>query len=173
MNSLTPFLFSLLLLAQPGFAEPQNHCSADSYRQFDFWLGEWDVYSREGKKVGDNTISLAMNGCALKEYYRSVTGYQGESINVFDKTQQQWHQTWVDNTGYLLQLDGRWNGHHMVLLGEGLNANGHKVKHRITWKPQRNGDVHQIWEISEDRGLHWKTNFFGVYRKKQSPSSQN
>ncbi len=23
-----------------------------AYRQFDFWIGEWDVYARNGKKTG-------------------------------------------------------------------------------------------------------------------------
>ncbi len=146
-------------------------CQQEQYRQFDFWVGHWDVYSRDGKKVGENKISEAMNGCVLKEHYVATSGYEGESLNTFDQVQSQWHQTWVDNSGLLLQLDGHWNGHNMTLMGEGKNTKGQSIRHRIVWKPQKNGDVHQVWDISEDNGVHWTNAFFGVYKKRTTPKS--
>lgn len=157
----------LIVTAQVSFANTKKACQDDSYRQFEFWVGKWEVFSRDGKKVGDNTISIAMNGCVLKEHYVSTTGYEGESFNIFNKANNEWHQTWVDNSGLLLQLDGSWNGHSMTLFGQGKNSNGQLIEHRIVWKPQKNGDVHQVWDISDDKGLHWKNSFFGVYKKQK------
>lgn len=32
-------------------------CCSENYNQFDFWLGEWDVYNINEKLVGTNTIT--------------------------------------------------------------------------------------------------------------------
>lgn len=147
------------------WAESAQSCDGKSYRQFDFWLGHWNVYSKDGKKVGENRISVALNGCVLKEHYTTDKGYEGESLNVFNRQNNKWHQTWVDNAGALLQLDGNWNGKTMTLQGEGKSKEGKATLHRIKWVPKKNGDVHQIWDTSSDKGLHWKTAFYGVYQK--------
>ncbi len=166
MNLKNVVVVLMIMVTQVCFADTKKACQAEHYRQFDFWIGNWEVFSRDGKKVGNNNISIAMNGCVLKEHYVSATGYEGESLNIYNKADNEWHQTWVDNTGLLLQLDGSWNGHSMTLFGKGKSASGQMIEHRIVWKPQKNGDVHQIWDISEDKGLHWKNSFFGVYKKK-------
>ncbi|PWK54002.1 hypothetical protein [Pleionea mediterranea] len=148
-------------------AEPPKACQSVEHRQFDFWIGDWNVYSKDGKLVGTNSITSSLNGCVLKEHYKTAKGYEGESFNLYDATTKQWHQTWVDNAGTLLQLDGVWNGQVMTLLGKGLTRKGEPVTHRIQWRPQDNGDVHQVWDITKDGGQHWQSNFFGVYQKKQ------
>ncbi|MFI5183972.1 MAG: hypothetical protein ACHQNV_06220, partial [Vicinamibacteria bacterium] len=38
----------------PDAREPP--CSASEYRQFDFWLGDWDVYEN-GKAAGTNRVT--------------------------------------------------------------------------------------------------------------------
>ena len=35
---------------------PSPACSAPGYRQFDFWLGDWDVVDSTGKPAGTNRI---------------------------------------------------------------------------------------------------------------------
>jgi hypothetical protein len=49
-------LISLMQMAQSSFA--QVPCNQPVFRQFDFWIGEWDVYNTNGKKAGDSKISL-------------------------------------------------------------------------------------------------------------------
>ncbi|WP_144393058.1 hypothetical protein [Pleionea sediminis] len=142
-------------------------CDSEEYKQFDFWVGTWDVYSRDGKKVGVNRISKELGGCILKEHYTTDKGFEGKSFNIFDVNHNTWHQTWVDNSGTLLKLDGKWNGTVMTLKGEGKNKEGKKVIHRIEWKPKKNGDVHQVWDSSIDKGLHWSSVFYGVYQKQK------
>lgn len=170
MQSLNYILKSVTLLSvtfclATFAADSEKACQSAEYRQFDFWLGNWNVYSKDGKLVGTNSITKSLNGCVLKEHYKTAKGYEGESFNLFDATTKQWHQTWVDNGGALLQLDGVWNGQVMTLLGKGLSRKGEPVTHRIQWRPQDNGDVHQVWDISKDGGQHWQSNFFGVYQK--------
>jgi len=47
-------------------------CSDPVYRQFDFWLGQWDVYSPKGKKAGDSKISLILDSCIILEEWTST-----------------------------------------------------------------------------------------------------
>jgi hypothetical protein len=75
-----------------------------------------------------------------------------------------WHQTWVDNAGTVLLLDGRLGGNAMVLEGPGIDE-GRAVKHRITWTLNADGTVRQHWETSGADGA-WKTTFDGLYRRR-------
>jgi hypothetical protein len=54
---------------------------------------------------------------------------------------------------------------NMVLQGERPAADGRGVAtHRITWTPQADGSVHQLWEVSKD-GQSWTVLFDGLYEK--------
>ena len=35
------------------------------HRQFDFWIGRWDVFQPDGKKAGENLIEPILGGCPL------------------------------------------------------------------------------------------------------------
>ncbi|MDO6709817.1 MULTISPECIES: hypothetical protein [Aliiglaciecola] len=142
-------------------------CDSPAHRQFDFWLGTWDVYSPQHKIVGINKITSQLNGCILTEEYQTPSGYQGQSINIFDVSNQQWHQTWVDNSGLLLSLNGKFDGQSMVLEGPGKTPKGENIVHRITWTPSAGKSVRQHWESSQNNGKTWTTLFDGKYVKRK------
>jgi hypothetical protein len=75
-----------------------------------------------------------------------------------------WHQTWVDSDGLLLTLEGRWDGKAMVLEGLAPDAKGDLAKQRITWTPNADGSVRQLWETADARGA-WTVVFDGRYTK--------
>lgn len=144
-------------------------CDSDFFNQFDFWVGHWNVTTAQGKVAGYNEISKSLDNCVLHEHYKTPAGYEGESFNIYSQQKKQWHQTWVDNSGTLLQLDGGLTDGAMVLTGPGLMPDGSKVTHQITWTPNANGTVRQHWEMSKDNGKTWSTLFDGIYTKvKQS-----
>jgi hypothetical protein len=138
-------------------------CDAPEHRQFDFWVGEWNVSRPDGQQVGTNSISREYGGCVIHERYTTARAYAGESLNTWDTARGVWHQTWVDNGGTLLVLEGRLAGNAMVLEGGGMR-DGKPVKHRITWTPNADGTVRQFWESAGPDG-QWKTAFDGLYRK--------
>lgn len=89
-----------------SFLNAQNSpCEKDSiYRQFDFWIGEWEVFDTKNKKAGDSKISLILNNCVILEEWTSANAqkghiYSGKSFNTYNAATQQWQQTWVDNVG--------------------------------------------------------------------------
>ena len=155
----------IYLLFLPLTALGQSTCDEKQYRQFDFWLGNWQVTLPDGKLAGNNVISVSLNGCIIREHYTTPTGYEGYSFNIFDKQTGQWHQTWVDNSGLLLKLDGNLQGDQMVLSGEGKAPDGSELIHKITWTPNEDGTVTQFWQTSNDKGTTWTQAFLGKYSK--------
>ena len=144
-------------------------CQGEEYRQFDFWLGEWDVSPVGSEQLaGTNTISRILGGCVLLEEYVTPRGYAGFSYNAYDRTTGQWHQTWVDNTGIVLKIDGGIVDGKMVLEGPGKDPQGNDIINRITWTPHEDGTVQQTWDTSSDGGQTWTTGFDGLYRKRAS-----
>ncbi len=141
-------------------------CTAAAHRDFDFWLGFWEVRDPEGKLVGHNRIEAAHGGCVLIENWTSSSGVTGTSVNLYDRDRGRWHQTWVDSGGGLLQLDGALNGRSMVLEGDAIDADapGKLSRQRITWTPQAGG-VRQLWESSTDGGKTWIAVFDGRYTR--------
>ena len=167
-------LFSSLALAILASAlEAQSTtsatpCTRPEHRQFDFWVGEWDVARPDGAPAGTNRIRPIHGGCALHEEWRGRTGYTGSSLNAFDATTGRWHQTWIGSDGVLLQLDGGMKDGSMELRGSTTGANGTTTLHRIRWTP-RTGEparLRQLWESSIDGGRTWSVVFDGTYTRK-------
>jgi hypothetical protein len=154
--------FALLLMAAPAAGQPAP-CAAPEYRQFDFWVGTWDVFNPQGRQVGTNTIEHTLGGCALHEQWTSAGANRGFSYNIYDRATRRWHQTWVDNGGTLLIIDGGLVGNAMVLRGTTVNARGANVLNRITWTPVAADSVRQLWETSADDGGTWTVTFDGMY----------
>lgn len=141
-------------------------CAAPEFRQFDFWLGDWEV-EVGGQVGGTNRISRLYGDCILREEYQTTNGrFVGTSLNGFDPGRKVWHQTWVDNQGTVLLLDGRFEQGRMRLEGKTKTAAGGEQLERITWTPNADGTVRQQWEQSTDGGKSWTTAFDGLYRKK-------
>jgi hypothetical protein len=158
----------LLLTSTAIFAEetPPVPCSADEHRQFDFWLGHWTSYSKEGKKQGTNHLTKLMGQCVIQENWESGGGkFKGTSFNFYDPARNAWHQTWVDSSGGTLRLDGGLVGGSMQLSGQRTRRDGDTVVERITWTPLEDGRVRQHWQASIDEGENWTEVFDGFYQR--------
>ena len=139
-----------------------------SSRDFDFWLGEWDVFGPQERQAGRNSITALYGGGAIAEHWHGAGDVEGHSLNAYDPATDRWHQTWVDSTGGLLLLDGRLVDGSMVLQGSAVAADGGaSQRQRITWTPGPDG-VRQHWETSDDDGSTWQTAFDGHYRRRET-----
>jgi len=139
-------------------------CSTPEYAQFDFWLGDWDVTNPAGKPAGHNHVTKEYGGCVLQEHWTGAGGSVGSSFNIYDPVRKLWHQTWVDNGGTLLEIEGGLKDGSMVMTGEQLQPDGKKLLNRITWTP-KDGKVRQFWETSADGRRTWQVSFDGLYAK--------
>jgi len=172
---LIPLLLFLTLPVELAQAEtpadpPAAPCEAPEYRQFDFWIGDWNVTEGE-QTAGTNSIRPIHGGCALQENWQGAGagGISGSSFNIYDQSTGKWHQTWVDASATLLLLDGGLVHGSMVLSGSRPTPNGGSARHRITWTPNADGSVRQLWEASQDDGASWGVLFDGLYVKSDRP----
>jgi hypothetical protein len=156
----------LILLAAPAGAQqtPQRGCEAAVHRQFDFWVGEWEVRGAQDRVLGHNRISAILDGCVVLEEWTGAAGGTGKSLNSYDASTGKWKQVWVDNGGSWLELSGGLEGKRMVLMGETSRSDGSKVRHRLSYDPTTDG-LRQLWEQSTDGGATWSVAFDGMYRK--------
>lgn len=165
-----PLLCVALPAAMQGQAPPPPPsppaCSAPAHRAFDFWVGTWDVYNPAGTLVGRNVITARNSGCTLHESYTTPSGYTGQSINAYDATRDRWHQTWSDNGGLLLLIEGGSPQEGVMRLeGTRVGPGGQQLTERITWTRLDADRVRQHWETSTDGGATWRTSFDGEYRR--------
>ena len=146
----------------PVTPAPPAPCTTDKHRQFDFWVGEWNV-TQNGQPAGHNNVVLVHGDCALNENWTSAaSAFTGASFNMYDQANDKWHQTWVDNSGTLLELDGGLVDGSMVLSGKRPGADGVMTIQRITFTSNDDGSVRQHWESGTD-GETWTTLFDGHY----------
>lgn len=150
---------------------PPPACTSAQHHQFDFWLGEWEVFNPAGKQVGQSRIDSISKGCALLENWLGQGGLDGKSLNIFDAKDGQWHQSWVDSSGSRLELAGSFANGAMVLQGSAPvpGKPGAMVTQRITWSVNADASVRQLWESSQDGGKTWVVAFDGKYVRKAKP----
>jgi hypothetical protein len=143
-------------------------CSCPECHQFDFWLGDWEVTTPKGTMAGTNHIVPILGGCAIQENWKGSRGMSGTSVNMFVPETGMWHQTWIDDQGMLLLLDGKFEDGKMVLSGKTQDpaGAGGVVLQRITWSQLPGGKVRQLWETSKDGGKSWTVAFDGTYTRK-------
>lgn len=133
-------------------------CSSPEYRQFDFWLGDWDVYAPSGQKVGENTIESILNGCVVHESWTGATGGAGRSFNRYDAATKTWNQHWVFNNGSEMILVGTFEDGRMVL----ETPFSVSPRQRWTWYEIAPGKVRQKAEQMTD-GEEWNTTWDSIY----------
>ncbi len=137
--------------------------------QFDFWIGDWNVFDPQGNMVGENLIQKLARGSGLLENWTGLpqpAGGSGKSLNAYNSNRKCWQQFWVGSGGGVIQLNGGLVGDRMVLSGETTLAGGKAGTNRITWTPNADGTVRQLWEQSADGGKTWQVAFDGLYKRK-------
>ncbi len=155
-------------------------CSAPEHRQFDFWIGEWDVVPNAGAtgatgatgaalKPASNVIEKSHKGCVIVENWDDRTGGTGQSFNIYDRMRKQWHQTWVDTTGGLHQYWGELKDGNMVLVGSvplppAARFGGYRTI-RVTFFPLGPDKVRQFSEALSPDGT-WTVNYDLIYTRR-------
>ncbi len=167
--------FASLLILQAASAQPQpapppsppNGCTGEHYREFDFWLGEWDVY-RAGTEtlVAHSLIEKLYAGCAVRENWMPLKGAGGGSLNGYDPQSGGWKQTWIGSSPGPVYFTGGATDGKMVLTGrwKGSGPKGEDGLTRMTYSKLPDGAVRQHGEFSADHGLTWQTTFDLIYR---------
>lgn len=151
---------------------PATTCeSKESFNDFDFWLGEWNVYSNDDKRQfqGTNSITKLHKNCLIMENWTSVQGGTGSSMNYYDSVEDQWRQLWVAG-GYSIDYTGGLNDSGSMVLNGKINyySSGKSQAFRGTFTPNADGTVRQFFEQRDMESQKWVVWFDGLYIKKGS-----
>jgi len=171
---LSAFSLAFFILPLPGQATSKpapTPCAAPQQKQFDFWVGEWDL-TWPGEKPGEvgrgtNSIKRIMDGCIVQENFSGGASMhlRGTSLSVFDTNSGRWKQTWVDNEGGYLDFIGDFKDRQMVLQRESVRDGG-KILQRMVWKNISSNEMDWSWESSRDGGKTWQVNWPIHYKRK-------
>lgn len=143
-----------------------NPCkAAPEFRQFDFWIGEWNAKNPQGVTVGTSSIQLILGTCIIFENWSGGSGTNGKSFNIYDTNDKKWHQTWVDDKSTFTHYIGGLVGGKMVVVADTV-IGGKKTLAKMTFSKLPNGEVRQFGENSTDDGKTWSTSFDFIYSKK-------
>jgi len=164
--SLLLFFFAFnqaLVLGQSN--ESACACCTEAYKYFDFWEGKWEVTDTLGNVVGINTLTKLEDNCIMQEQWVGTSGSTGTSLNYYDKTDKSWNQIWIDNQGNVLKMKGGMNGVQMILKSELVAGQQGKYYNQISWTPNDDGTVTQLWEAYDADENLLQTLFRGIYHK--------
>jgi tetratricopeptide (TPR) repeat protein len=152
-------------LARPCEALPEH-------KQFDFWVGSWNVEDTQGNAVGKNVIERLEDGCILMENWTGLQGGTGKSINFYDATTHKWRQTWVSSTGNVGEFQGEFKDGAMRFAGTPSGRGGGAGLSRLTFFILGPDKVRQFSESSADGGKTWNVNYDFIYvRQKQKAAN--
>ncbi len=144
-----------------------NPCKASpEFRQFDFWIGEWDVKNPQGVMAGSSRVERILGECIIFENWTSGSGSSGKSFNIYDRNDGKWHQTWVSDKGTFTHYIGGLEDGKMVVVADTI-VGGKKTMAKMTFSKLSNGDVRQFGENSADQGKTWTTAFDLTYSRKK------
>jgi hypothetical protein len=141
-------------------------------RQFDFWLGEWDVYPTASPTViaGFNRISRKSSGCVIMEEWESAGAHNGVSINYFDPITGKWNQKWAGSGQDIVEFyDGEYSdGVIRFKFDAPAPIGGVAPTGRLTFTNLGTDKVRQHSEQSSDGGKTWVTIYDFTYIKRKS-----
>lgn len=144
-------------------------------RQFDFWIGDWDVTPFQMAPgpnlplMGTNRIEPQLEQCMLVEHWTGggPGGGQGKSINFWDTNRNKWRQIWVADGGTSLDYEGEFRDGAMRFEGWTLAPNGTRVLQKLTFFHIHRDTVRQLFETSTDSGRTWQPGFDGRYVRRK------
>ena len=130
---------------------------APEFRQFDFWIGDWDVKNTQGQPAGKSKIEIMLGDCIIYENWTSALPniYSGKSFNLYNTVTKKWMQTWVDDKGSVLEfIDGEYKDNKLTFVTKPDPKN--QIT-RLTFHNLNPDLVRQHFEVTSDNGKTWTT----------------
>ena len=153
--------------APPAFAaETQGCASATESRQFDFWLGDWNVTYPGATIPSSSQVSLDLGQCLLVESWHGGKGHSGKNMFAYSSDDKKWHGMFADNQGRVHVFEGKVSSGDAEFFGRSPAADGQAVLNRIRVVRVGENEVQQTWEKSFDQGATWTVAFRGNYLRK-------
>ncbi len=154
------------LKSDPDFLQlvsaAKPNADREIYRQFDFWVGRWDVINSDGQVVGVSTISKDEKGFLITEKLKSASGASSTSINYYDPGERRWKQTLIDADGNVVHFSGGFHGGTMSFVAR-TRSDRPVAPIRVSYSRNHDGSVRKLIQRSKINGNRWTTDFDGRY----------
>jgi hypothetical protein len=146
-------------------------CYQDKHaREFDFWIGEWDVYvTGTNIYAGNSVIQRISGGCAILENWQSAVS-EGKSLNFVNDSTHKWKQVWVGSypNGKQDFVNGEYKDSVMRFAFTTTDAQGRTLQGKFSFFNQGPNQVRQLNETSSDDGKTWIVSYDFTYKRKKS-----
>ena len=147
----------------------QKPCAyTPEYRQFDFWLGQWNVVTSDGKQpAGNSKIELILGDCVIQENWTSLSStYEGKSYNTYNPNLKRWEQFWNDNSAGMIHFYGGLKDGVMDYWTDNLpQPDGTMLKRHLQFIQVGPDTVRQFSQGSNDDGKTWSVEYDFTYNR--------
>jgi tetratricopeptide (TPR) repeat protein len=151
-------------------------CEDPEFRQFDFWIGDWDVAST-GDEIarGTSHISKEIGDCVIWENWASAgSGYFGKSYNTYNVNLRRWEQYWVDNGAGVMFFHGNLKDGNMDYWTDDIpQPDGTKLRRHLQFFNLSPDKVRQFSQGSKDGGKTWYVEYDLTYRRRGSNQAKS
>jgi hypothetical protein len=159
--------------------------SESTARDFDFWMGRWNVHNRYVKqRLADSdewdefestvVARPILDGLGNEDEFRTDYrgGFVGMSMRFFDPETKEWWIYWAD-TRKSGKLDppvvGAFDGDVGIFEGDDT-FDGKPIRVRYTWSRVTTPTPRWEQAFSEDGGETWETNWIMDFTRAEEPS---
>jgi hypothetical protein len=167
----TILIWLLITTATPvlGQAAPASPCAGAEFKQMDFWLGDWDVHwdAMPGAPAGEgsNQITRTYGGCVTEEHFQGGP-LKGHSVSTYFVGTKNWRQTWVDNQGGYIDLEGGPDTAGNFVLTTVARPGSTRANRMVFTDIKRNSLVWR-WQATQD-GKTWADSWVITYTRKKN-----
>jgi hypothetical protein len=151
-------------------------CEDGEFRQFDFWIGDWDVApAAGGMQQGSSHVVKEMGGCVIWENWTSAGGpYFGKSYNTWNVNLKRWEQYWVDNAAGVIFFHGGLKDGVMDYWTDDVpQPTGGTLLRHLQFFNLGPDKVRQFSQESNDGGKTWHVEYDFIYTRRPAGSSKN
>ncbi len=161
-NDFTLLYNKLISNSYPCLTEPHRN-------DFDFWVGEWDVYQTgTDNLVGHSMISKSVGNCSVIEEWKSLgPPNTGQSINYYDPVKGAWEQVYVGSGGNVTRyVDGKFENGQMHFNYQSA-FNGSSYTGNFIFFNQGPDQVRQYQDYTTDGGKTFTVGTDLTYKRKK------
>lgn len=155
--------------------EPPSFPVAPENKRLEFWAGDWEasgkllVNAKEEKWVDNkatNKLRWILGGQVIHEDFSDGT-LVGQSWTRWVPEKKAYEQTWVDNMGSLLRLEGDFKGDDLVLFEKPADPKA-KVRHRMVFSSIQKDSFQWSYDFTTDDGNSWKSQWQLSYKRRKA-----
>jgi len=140
-------------------------------RQFDFWIGEWEVYNNSypNHRVGTSKIESISGGCSILENWEAFQmANSGKSQNWYDPNTKKWTQLWIGSGGGAQYFtDGEYKDGAMRFKYTSPGQGGAMVTGNFIFYNLGPDKVRQFQDVTNDGGKTYQVVYDFIYIRKK------